>query len=169
MGETFWTVDLTYRPRFEPPDLASGVTGRRGPVFVTATAGYGSFRWNVAGGVATSAGFGFGFDATVLLGSPARGGRVALLVDYTTFPSNAFTSPSGSGTGQGSLWSVAIHYKLPRKMAAGPTAGTVYVSTVPNIPALGAEWDLTGGFTSLTLPGSTYQWTGFFVGVGKTF
>lgn len=171
MGEAFWTVDALYRLRFEPIDLTTGAVVP--PWSVGLKASYGSFRWIAAGGgTATSAGLGIGTEATVRLRELPGGGRLFAAVDYLTFPGNATTGPGGSGSGPLSMWSVTVHYKPARRAAEGPATGTVYASTLRDPRAMGSEWDFAVGSLSITAgnPGaSTYQWTGFFVGVGKTF
>lgn len=170
MGEAFWTVDALYRLRFDPIDLARGTITP--PWSLSLKASYGSFRWTAGGGTATSSGFGIGTEATARLRELPGGGRLYAMLDYVIFPGNATTAVGGSGSGPASTWAISVHFKAPRKTAHGPVPGTTYVSTLGDPRVMGSEWDFAAGYRDVMLENpnlSTYRWTGFFIGFGKTF
>jgi hypothetical protein len=163
-GETFWTVGASYRL-----PLRSMAAGTAPPV-VRVKAEYGSFRFNVPGGQATSAGVGFGLEAALPLGAPG-GGRLALVADYSSFGSNATTAPLGSGAGPVSTYTIALVYKPVRAPAQGPAPGVIYAGG-PDRELMGEDWAFTAGARSISAEvpfTSRHTWTGFFIGVRKSF
>ena len=99
------------------------------------------------------------------------GGTLALVGDFVWFPSTSTTGPLGSGTGSMLTWSIGLRYKSPARKA-GTTTDSVYVSTLKAPELLGKEWDFTGGWMSRKVDStssSTYNWSGLYVAVGKTF
>jgi hypothetical protein len=179
MGETFLTLDASYRLPLGV--FREGLVTRQGvaaqaPVDrgfgARAIARYGSFSFNIAGGRATSTGLGVGTEWTVLLPQQPSGGRLAIVADYVTYFGNTTTAPLGTGPGRASTYSIALVFKPARRSPEGSASGWRYASTLTSSDLLGAEWSFSAGATGSSIEiaaGSTYTWTGFFIGVSKTF
>lgn len=173
-GESFLTLGLTYRLPvgvFRGAAAAPATPVDRGFAARTILR-YGSFSFNIPGGRAASAGVGLGSEWTILLPQQPGGGRLAIVADYVRYFSNATTAPLGTGPGPASTYSIALVFKPARRTAQGPAPGWHYASTQSSADLLGAEWGFTAGGRGSTVEiaaGSSYSWTGFFIGLSKTF
>lgn len=156
--ETFWSADVSFGAPSPTPGL-----GLR--PFV----GYGSFSTSTPiTSRVTSAGFRLGIKADYPLRRTLPGQTVDLTASLAWHPSNTVTSPSGTTRGTAFQSMVAVEFKIPwmRTMVPGP-AGYYLTSLVPD--GFDPNWAGRVGYKTLRFDGSSYQWTGPFLEIFKTF
>lgn len=158
--ETFWSADVS----FGAPSPTSGLGLRP---FV----GYGSFRTSPLSPVSspvTSTGFRLGIKADYPLLRPLAGQNIDLAVSLAWSPSNTVTSPSGTTRGTAFEGLIAAEFKISwmRTMLPGQ-ADYQLTSFAQN--GFDPNWAGRVGWKTLGLTGSSYQWTGPFLEIFKTF
>ncbi len=147
--DTIWSADVSYRYQAQMATIHG-------------FAGYGSLRWNSTfpGSLQddTSTGFRLGADVAVPLGP---GSNWVVNGSAAWYPSNTATltfTPGGSSSASNTAndYSISLQYNAPMKwVVEGGWRSASFVQSV-------------GGVCAGATP-CTFQWTGFFVAVGRTF
>lgn len=158
--ETFWSADVSFGSLSPTPGL-----GLR--PFV----GYGSFRTSPLPPVpspVTSTGFRLGIKADYPLLRTLAGQNVDLAVSLAWSPWNTVTSPSGTTRGTAFESMVAAEFKIPWMRTMVPRQADYHLASfAPN--GFDPSWAGRAGWKTLGLTGSSYQWTGPFFELFKTF
>ena len=158
--DTIWSADITYRVP-------------AAPLAVRGFAGFGSIQWQTTTLRVTSRGLRVGLDAAFPL-PVAAAGAWSVNAAIAWYPSNTVSTLGVATVGSGSAtdWSVSIRYKAPSRTATSLTAAADQSpgrTTAGLLSQGGHDWDFEAGFRALRLTGSAYNWSGFFLRIGKTF
>ncbi len=155
--ETFWSTDVSFGAPSPTPGLG-----------LRPFLGYGSFSTTPTTAPVTSTGFRLGIKADYPLLRTLAGQNVDLAVSLAWSPSNTVTSSAGTTRGTAFESMVAAEFKIPWMRTMLPGQADYYLTSfAPN--GFDPNWAGRVGWKTLGLTGSSYQWTGPFLEIFKTF